>query len=33
MRGGSAGGLFEEAGIALEEEDMEKKVEGKRAEV
>lgn len=33
MRGGTAGGFLEEAGVALEEEDMEEEVEGERAEV
>ena len=29
----AAGGFFEEAGVALEEEDVEKKVEGEGAEI
>jgi len=33
VRGGAAGGLFEEAGVALEEEDVEEEVEGEGAEV
>lgn len=33
MRGRPAGCLFEEAGVSLEEVDVEEKVEGQRAEV
>lgn len=33
MRGGAAGGFFEEAGVALEEEDVEEEVEGEGAKV
>ena len=33
MRGRTAGGFFEEARVALEEEDVEKEIEGERAEV
>lgn len=33
LRGGAAGGFLEEAGVALEEEDVEEEVEGEGAEV
>ena len=33
MGGRAAGGFFEEAGVALEEEDVEEEVEGEGAEV
>jgi len=33
VRGGAAGGLFEEAGVALEEENMEEEVEGEGAKI
>lgn len=33
MRRGAAGRFFEEAGVALEEEDVEEEVEGEGAEV
>jgi len=33
VRGGTAGGFFEEAGVALEEENVEEEVEGEGAEV
>ena len=33
MRGRSARGFFEQAGIALQEEDVEEEIEGERAEV
>ena len=33
MGGGATTGFFEEAGVALEEEDMEEEVEGEGAEV
>ena len=33
MGGGAAGGFLKEAGVALEEEDVEEKVKGEGAEV
>ena len=33
MSSGTTGGVFEEAGVALEEEDVEEKVQGEGAEV
>jgi len=33
VRGGAAGGFFEKAGVALEEEDVEEEIEREGAEV
>lgn len=33
MRWGSAGGLFKEAGVSLEEEDVKEEIKGERTKV